>query len=171
MLAPVALERTEHSAVVLRLLDYVQHALPTGRPLPDAVWQRRHQVILALLWLHAIGIACFGLIAGQGLAHSLGEGAVVAGAAALASWREGSRRFRAVMASVGLLTCSAILVHLSGGYIEMHFHFFVMVAIITLYQDWIPFLVAIGYVALHHGLVGTLDPHAVYNHPAAWANP
>ena len=69
------------------------------------------------------------------------------------------------------MIASGILVHLSGGYIELHFHFFVMVAVIALYQDWAPFLIAIGYVVLHHGLMGTLDPESVYNHPSAWAHP
>jgi PAS domain S-box-containing protein len=70
-----------------------------------------------------------------------------------------------------LITASALLVHLSGGVIEMHFHFFVMVALITLYEDWLPFLFAIGYVVLQHGVIGALDPTAVYDHPDAWANP
>jgi diguanylate cyclase (GGDEF)-like protein len=34
-----------------------------------------------------------------------------------------------------------------------------------------PFLAAIGFVVLHHGTVGVLDPEAVYNHPSAWAHP
>ena len=55
---------------------------------------------------------------------------------------------------MGLLTASAVLVHLSDGVIEMHFHYFVMVGVITLYQDWRPFLVAIGYVVLQHGVAG-----------------
>jgi hypothetical protein len=46
-----------------------------------------------------------------------------------------------------------------------------MLVIIALYQEWTPFLLAIGYVAIHHGLVGTLAPTSVYNHPAAWAHP
>lgn len=69
------------------------------------------------------------------------------------------------------MTSSAVLVHLSGGFIEMHFHFFVMVGVITLYQDWTPFLLAIGYVILHHGVIGVLNPEAVYNRPAAWDHP
>ena len=60
-------------------------------------------------------------------------------------------KLRVVAASFGLITASAMLVHLSGGYIEAHFHFFVMIGVLTLYQDWVPFLVAIGYVVLHHG--------------------
>lgn len=69
------------------------------------------------------------------------------------------------------MTASAILVQFSGGYIEAHFHFFVMVAVIALYQDWVPFLLAAVYVALDHGIIGTLYPEWVYNHPAALANP
>jgi len=72
---------------------------------------------------------------------------------------------------MGLLTCSAILVHLSGGYIEAHFHFFVMVAVVVLYQEWMPFLAAVAYVVLHHGIAGTLAPESVFNHPAAQAHP
>ena len=81
------------------------------------------------------------------------------------------RRVSTVLTAVGLLTCSAVLVHLSGGVIEMHFHYFVMVGVITLYQDWWPFLIAIGYVVLQHGLAGAIDPNAVYNHPDAIEHP
>jgi hypothetical protein len=55
--------------------------------------------------------------------------------------------------------------------IEAHFHFFAMVGIITLYQDWIPFGLAIAFVALHHGAAGTIDRGSVYNHYAALNNP
>jgi mannitol-specific phosphotransferase system IIBC component len=116
----------------------VKAALPIGSQLPDGVWGRRHAGILAVLWLHAIGIACFSVYSGNGWAHSVFE---------------------------------AILVHLSGGYIEFHFHFFVMVGLMALYQEWTPFLLAITFVLVHHGVVGVLDPSAVYNHPAAVAHP
>jgi len=65
------------------------------------------------------------------------------------------------------MTASATLVHLSGGYIEFHFHFFVMLAFLALLQDWVPYIFAIAYVAIHHGLVGALWPEEVFNHSAA----
>jgi diguanylate cyclase (GGDEF)-like protein len=46
-----------------------------------------------------------------------------------------------------------------------------MIGVLTLYQDWMPFLLAIGYVVIHHGLLGVLAPGSVYDHPAAIANP
>ncbi|MGH2715675.1 MAG: putative bifunctional diguanylate cyclase/phosphodiesterase [Thermoleophilaceae bacterium] len=64
-----------------------------------------------------------------------------------------------------------MLVHLWGGTIEAHFHFFVVIPILILYQDWGPFLLALVYVVIHHGALGALDPSSVYNHPSAIAHP
>jgi len=38
-----------------------------------------------------------------------------------------------------------VIVHLSGGVVEAHFHFFVMIGVITLYQYWLPFGLALAY--------------------------
>lgn len=55
-------------------------------------------------------------------------------------------------------------VHLFDGVIEARFHFFVMVAVVALYQAWLPFLLALAFVLVHHSVVGLLVPQAVYNH-------
>lgn len=146
-----------------------RQALPQGRTLPDAAWERRHRAMLCLLWAHAIVLPLYGLYAGYGLVHSLSHAAALVAAGVLAMF--GSRRFRSAVVSVGLLTSSALLVHSSGGIIEAHFHFFVMIVVLTMYEDWFPFLVAVAYVVLHHGVVGALDAGAVYNHPDAVAHP
>jgi diguanylate cyclase len=82
-----------------------------------------------------------------------------------------SRAVRSIAGSTGLVTCSALLVHIWGGTIEAHFHFFVVVSLLMLYQDWVPFLIAIDYVVVHHGLVGALAPESVYSHAGAQARP
>ena len=145
--------------------------LPSGRGLPESVWRRRHAGILLLLWIHAAALAGFALARGFGLQHALAEGGIVAMFAALASNRHWSIRVRSAAATVGLVSASAVLVHLSGGVIEAHFHFFAMVGIITLYQDWVPFSLAIAFVAVHHGVASTIDRRSVYNHYAALNNP
>ncbi|MDP8911365.1 MAG: EAL domain-containing protein [Actinomycetota bacterium] len=149
----------------------IVHLVPRGRALPDDVWARRHRGVIVLLWLHAVGITVFGAARGFGLLHTILEGTVIAAAAILAGQINFKRSVRSGIASVGLVTSSAVLVHLSGGYIEFHFHFFVMVIVMALYQDWVPFLLAIGYVVAHHGIVGVLDPTGVYNHEDAIAHP
>ena len=149
----------------------VRAVIPEGGTLPDDVWRARHAGILVVLWLHAVFIPLFALARGFSPLHAIAEGAIVPSAAVLAGSPALGRRARTVVASFGLLSASAVLVHLSGGVIEMHFHFFVMVALVTLYQDWLPFLVAIGYVFVHHGLIGALDATSVFNHFAARNEP
>ncbi|HEV7686872.1 MAG TPA: hypothetical protein VGQ80_09890, partial [Acidimicrobiia bacterium] len=149
----------------------VRAVIPEGGTLPDDVWRGRHAGILVVLWLHAVFIPLFALARGFSPPHAIVEGAIVPSAAVLAGSSALGRRARTVVASFGLLSASAVLVHLSGGVIEMHFHFFVMVALVTLYQDWLPFLVAIGYVFVHHGLIGVLDATSVFNHFAARNEP
>ena len=147
------------------------HFLPEGRSLPDGMWERRHAGLVILLWLHAIALTAYAVATGPSVAHGLAQGSVMVAAALVAGVPRLGRQVRAGAASFGLITASALLVHVSGGYVEMHFHFFVVVALMALYQDWVPFSLAIGYVVLHHGVLGVLAPTSVYNHPAAWENP
>lgn len=155
---------------LVALLDPIRRALPAGNLLPDDVWRHRHRVIVALLWLHIPALVLFGVATGQDVAH-ISEVAILAACALLASWERAGRTFRASVATVGLISASAILVHLSQGYVEAHFHFFVMLGVITLYQTWVPFLLALAYVVIHHGVLGAIAPTAVFNHPDAWLNP
>jgi signal transduction histidine kinase len=154
-----------------RTRSLTQSLLPRGGLLPADVWRRRHRAIVVLLWIHAVVIAAVVLLRGYTIEHTALEGGIVALAAIVASNPGFDQRIRSLAASFGLLSSSAILVHLSGGYIEMHFHFFVVIIVISLYQDWWPFLLAVGYVVFHHGVIGVLDPASVYNHPGAIAAP
>ncbi|MDQ3953896.1 MAG: diguanylate cyclase, partial [Actinomycetota bacterium] len=149
----------------------LRRTLPRGRTLSGEAWARRHRAIKVVLWLHVAALAVVGAATGHGVTHSLLEAGVVAACAVGASFERARQETRETVATLGLVTSSAILVHFSGGLIEMHFHFFVMVAVVTLYQSWAPFLLAIGFVILHHGTMGVVDPSAVYNHPEAIADP
>ncbi|MBI3606831.1 MAG: PAS domain-containing protein [Nitrospirae bacterium] len=140
--------------------------------------------MVRLTWFHAVLIALAGPLLGYRaelslhavfekgtVLHTLAQGLIVAVFAFAASNRRFNRTWRATAVGMGLMTASAILVHLSGGYIELHFHFFVMLIFMAVYQDWVPYLVAILYVALQHGVVGVLWPHEVFNHTAAFDAP
>ena len=152
-------------------LRAVRGLLPSGQLLTPEVWSRRHRGIVWLLWLHAAGIVAFALARGRSLGHGLLEASPVAGCALVAASPAVGRRARSAAAVFGLITASAVIVHLSGGMVEAHFHFFVMVGVITLYQDWLPFGLALGYVVVHHSVVGLLTPNDVFNHPAALRAP
>jgi diguanylate cyclase (GGDEF)-like protein len=152
-------------------LARVRAILPSGSTITPESWGRRHRAILVILWLHVPTLFVLGLMQGYGPLHPFLETAVVAIFAAAASVKGLSRDARASFATLGLVSSSAILVHLTGGLIEMHFHFFVMVAVVALYQSWYPFLLAIGFVLLHHGVIGAIDSSSVYNHPEALRSP
>ncbi len=156
---------------VIRFLRAVRRALPEGGKLPERAWRARHSLIVTLLWLHVPAVVLFGITAGSSGLHAAVEAFPIALAAAAAMYVRRRRTLSTVITSIGLMTSSGVLVHLSGGVIEAHFHFFVMVGVVVLYQAWWPFLVAIGYVVLHHGVIGTLFPHDVYNHAAAVNGP
>jgi diguanylate cyclase (GGDEF)-like protein/PAS domain S-box-containing protein len=148
--------------------------LSAGSSLPPDVWEQRHRWILRLLWLQVPAVYLFALFQNVGSQHALVEAsivAIVATAATVATMTVGHRRLATVLTSVGLMVASAVGVHLAHGSIEMHFSYFVMVGVVTLYQDWVPFLIAILFVVLQHGIGGVIDPASVYNHKDAVRDP
>ncbi|MGH2743036.1 MAG: GGDEF domain-containing protein, partial [Thermoleophilaceae bacterium] len=154
------------------LLRSLHGYLPRGGTLPPEEWRRRHHALLALLWLNALAVSLYGLVLGDyGGLHEVAHGVPLVTFAALAGSARFGFKLRSVFVSVGLLSAAAMLVHLTDGLIEAHFYFFVLIVALTVYEDWLPFLAAVAYVLLHHGIVGTLEPHEVYNRPDAWANP
>ena len=156
--------------------------IPDGTSIPTEMWDRRHRNILITI---AVQIPLlFGLGLYQGtlpvleaeipaiptwmlllMAGGVGVPAVVAALPRL------GRRQRTTAAAFSGMTISMALVKFSGGYIEAHFHFFVFVAVLALYEDWLPFAVGMGYVAVGHGTFSLIDSSLVYNHAAAIQNP
>jgi signal transduction histidine kinase len=149
----------------------VRDVLPRGGQLPDASWNSRHRAINGLLWAHVVLLPFIGVWQGQETGHALLDMALVAGFAAAAMVPGSPRVARASLTTLGLMLSSATLVHFFDGLIEVHFHFFVMIAVVSLYQSWAPYLLAVSFVLLDHGVLGTLAPEQVYNHPAALEKP
>jgi diguanylate cyclase (GGDEF)-like protein len=145
--------------------------VPSGQLLTPAVWAQRHRGIVWLLWLHVAGVAVFALVRGKTVGHAVAEVTPMALCALAAALPALGRRARSAAAVLGLITAEAVIVHLSGGVVEAHFHFFVMIGVITLYQDWLLFGLALGYVVVHHSVLGLLAPHDVFNHAAAVRSP
>jgi diguanylate cyclase (GGDEF)-like protein len=123
------------------------------------------------VWLCVLVLLAYGGAEHFAVWHNFAHVFSVFPLAVMAGMSRFSPKIRSAAASLALLTICALLVHISGGLIEMHFSFFVAVIVLTLYEDWMPFLLAVGYVLIHHGVMGTLEPHAVFNRPDAWAHP
>jgi two-component system sensor histidine kinase/response regulator len=81
---------------------------------------------------------------------------------ALLGWfRPGLPSTRYVIA-VAQMLMGALLIHLTGGRIETHFHVFGSLAFLTFYRDWRVLIPATVVVALDHMLRGIFWPQSVY---------
>jgi signal transduction histidine kinase len=145
--------------------------IPRGNTLDGVEWSRRHQVLQWVLGLHIPALFLMSLLLGRGLvftAYLLLPTIILLGSSqATRSWR----RLSSVLNTAGLTYCSIALVVISQGAIEAHFHFFIMIGLIALYQDWVPLGVNIGITVISHGLGTALQANLIFNHPAAQQNP
>src|SRR6266581_2254825 len=120
------------------LLSRLCSLIPSGGSLPESVWRARHRFLVGLTFFHVVIIALTGPVLGKhwelsfralldddSAVHVLGEALVVALFGVLACWRPAGRTLQATFVGFGLMSSSAMLIHLPGGYIELHFHFFV----------------------------------------------
>ncbi|HWT91835.1 MAG TPA: EAL domain-containing protein [Solirubrobacteraceae bacterium] len=143
-------------------LAALSRSIPHGRTLSPERFERRHRALTLLVVLHALGLPAVSIAtAAAPLTHSLLEGALLAVLAAAANHRTLGPRARSAILTVALMSCSALAVHVSGGLTEAHFHFFIVMALLGLYEDWLPYGLGLAYVLLHHGVLGTVAPEAV----------
>ena len=177
---------------VVGVREIVRDWLREVRPDP-AVFASRHRVLRILLWLHVLLIAAVAGLEGAGWLRQVLGGATGAAPAAvgLPRWhlwllwgfvagafvcavlgeRPGSTRGRGVAVSLGLTLSAAALAHAAPGLPDLHLHFMVVLALVGLYQDWVPLALAVVLVSADHALVGVLAPTMVYSGPQARAEP
>jgi PAS domain S-box-containing protein len=94
------------------------------------------------------------------LAAFLG-GLIIAVPVALVVMKPGAVITRHAVA-IGQMLFSALLIHLTGGRIETHFHVFGSLAILGFYRDWPVLITASVVVAVDHFARGYLLPQSVY---------
>lgn len=133
-------------------VERVPQALPGGNSLDDRSFQRRHQLLLGLLLAHVPALLVAGWLTDHSPGHLAFDVVPLLGLACAGLWLP-HRGLRTVAATLGLVLSAAAFVHLTGGVTEAHFHYFVVLGLIGLYQDWRLYLLAVGYVVISHGLL------------------
>jgi two-component system, sensor histidine kinase and response regulator len=93
-------------------------------------------------------------------------GAISIFPAILGIYKPGRASTRYTIATAQMLM-SALLIHLTGGRIETHFHVFGSLAFLAFYRDWRVLVPATVVVALDHMLRGLFWPQSVYGVIAA----
>ena len=149
-----------------RLLAY----LPRGNTLDDRAWHKRHVFLQGLLLLHLLLLYAFGLFMGRSAWDTMVVLSVPAACLVLGHLIT-HRRTASVLITAGLTYGSAVLVSFSNGSIEAHFHFFIMIGFIALYQDWVPFLWNVVFTVLSHGLGSVARTDLIFNHPSGQTSP
>jgi signal transduction histidine kinase len=144
--------------------------LPRGNLLDDTEWATRHRLLQWLLGAHLPALFIFGIALGHPALTT--AGILVPPLVFLLLGHEIKRRRPAsVMITAGLTYCSAALVVFSRGSIEAHFHFFIIIGFIALYQDWVPFLWNVGFTVLSHALGTIYKSDLIFDYAAAQRNP
>ncbi len=135
--------------------------------------------LIACEWLGAIAAAC--LLAPRvwgarysGIHPHLYASLFLGGAIAiipilLALIQPGRSVNRYVIATAQMMM-SGLLIHLTGGHIETHFHLFGSLAVLSFYRDWKVFIPATAVVAADHIIRGIYFPQSVYgvSSPSQW---
>jgi two-component system NtrC family sensor kinase len=162
--------------------------------LSDRDFEARHRAIRAVLYVHVVVDIVVDVASGRsglqigphrdlqmpGMGMGLGQNGQVFviwafilaafGCAANSSIPR-SRRGKSIVTSLGLLLCADGLVHAGGGLTDLHFDFFVVLVLIGMYQDWIPFGLAVVEVAADHLVMSALDPDMVFSSAGGRSHP
>ena len=168
--APAADEARSPGAIsraVRAVIDY----LPKGNTLDEKTFRHRHHLLCWILAAHVPALFILGVVRGYDPGHVAVEVAVPA-AAVLFAWVATPRhRLASFFTTFGLVYCSVVLVHLSGGMIEAHFHFFILIGLIALYQDWVPFLWNVIFTVVSHWGGSSIAADLIFNHTAGQNRP
>lgn len=153
-----------------RLLDYL--VLPREITTFEAKYLRRmNRIALGLMWVHPPVFAVVAWLAGTSIPLAIVLSLVAVAGPTLAFTAFARTRPRVVSTTYALAgtLLGGILVYVGQGpmQIEMHFYFFVMLALLICFANPQVILVAAGMTAAHHLVLWIVVPHDVFNYDAA----
>ena len=145
--------------------------VPRGVRLDDAAFGARHRVIAGVLAVHPPLVAGIALWRGEFANTMLWLYLVAMVVALLLGLTLRSQVGRAAAVGFGLMAAASGLLHAGGGMTDLHIWFYALLALVALYQQWTPFLLAVAFVAVHHLTMSAWMPEMIFSTPAALAHP
>ncbi len=133
---------------------------------------RLNRLALGVIAAHVPVLTALAAANGTGWLLALGLGVLVAAGPVVAARAVDHPRRLAWVFAVAAMAMGGLLVHFGQGpmQIEMHFYFFVVMALMVVFADPTVILVGAGSVVAHHVLVFALLPRSLFNYEAsAWA--
>jgi methyl-accepting chemotaxis protein len=144
--------------------------LPRGVRLDERSFVSRHRIISAVLAIHPPALAAIGMARGVSGWLLWGQLAAIVVLLVLGQVLR-TQVIRASAISLGLMVGADVLVHVTGGLTDMHIWFYALLALVALYQSWTPFILAVGFVAVHHAAMSLWMPESVFSTDEAQHNP
>jgi diguanylate cyclase len=136
--------------------------LPQGNMLRDSQWLHRQRLITRFALAQALVLGVVAVFTERDPV-SVAIALLVPGVpAAFGAVPEFTRTVRTLSTVCSLMFASAVLVDLTHGVIEAHFHFFVMLGVVSLYQNWAAFGLCVLITVVHHALMGLSAPGTVF---------
>ncbi len=89
-------------------------------------------------------------------------GGILAGLPVYLAWKYPGRTFTRHVIALAQIMFSSLLIQVSGGRIETHFHVFGSLAFLAFYRDWKVLVPATVFVALDHFVRGVYWPQTVF---------
>jgi len=130
----------------------------------ESQFQRRHRLVVWVVFSWAIGIVIIAAARGYGVEHAVMEALLPVGFGIAALWAWPDAWQRVGLATAGLCAAHAITIHLVEGSVWTHFAFFGLGALLILYRHAaVPWFLVIDIAFIHVGLA-YVDPHSVYGH-------
>ncbi len=131
---------------------------------------RMNRIALGFLWLHLPVFMLIGVANGTFVESTvLTAGVVVGPTLAYYALRDRPRMFSSVVGVTAMLM-GGVLVDIVRGplQIEMHFYFFVLIALLSVFANPMAVMAAAVTVALHHLVLFLVMPASVFNYEATW---
>ncbi|MFZ2277471.1 MAG: ATP-binding protein [Prosthecobacter sp.] len=89
-------------------------------------------------------------------------GGAISAAPVLLAWRRPGRVVTRHVIAVAQILTSALLIHLTGGRFETHFHIFGSLTFLAFYRDWRVLVTATLVVVVDHVVRGTMWPQSIF---------
>jgi len=126
-------------------------------------WERGDRLLGALVAAHFPFVLLLSIVYG-GFVTTFVAGGLISGVTLFVTWRFRGTLFSRLTVAAALMSYSALLITMSGGRLEYHFHVFCALAFLLVYRDWRVPLFAAAVIAVHHSLF-KLDSDAVSTFP------
>jgi methyl-accepting chemotaxis protein len=134
----------------------------------DTYLEKINTTFLMLLAAHVPVVCGVAVYFGSGVVLAAVMGLLFVAGPAMLYYSSRGSKLTSVALGIASMCFSALLIHLSGGMVEMHFHIFTMLALMIAFRFPWPLISAAAAIAVHHLAFFLWLPHSIFNYDASF---